>query len=740
MESKINLHFERLRLKELSEPVLFLWAIGGFFCTAAARSEGAVLFSAYSAFLLQFSAKEMSAAFLGSMAAFLLLPQSAPALLGAVGALAFFAAWFYFVGTKKTLRQQSVILGLIFLASHLLLAFWFKSSLIWPPINACSVAIAYALLNFSQKNIQNRRQSFAEMTKEELLCPFLLMLMLILGTSNLAIGGINLQHILFHALLLLAVSNIGTASAIMTGLFLGLTGTLSSGENAALIGYLALCAGVGSLGVDYGKLGIFGAYAAGSLLLGWIISDWYGLVYLAGEILAAGVIFFAVPPLKNRPAPLTKRRPRENGYAKIAQAVGVLSRPRPELIGAKDDSPAICTRIYLRVCHQCANKEYCWQKNPEATKKALDEAYQLALSLGPQTAPLSENLKHICLHSETLREAITAQIMLDQKDEKHSKELSQMKEACNYELSLISKALRELNYTSANNYEHALRSFLKSQGLNVQYARLTLHDGAFTAEIVLKECIEECEQTVSALLGSYFKQEYFVCKRECSWQNQYCRIFLRPAEKYFLSVHAVQRRAKGENLCGDIWRHFKINEHLECVLLIDGMGIGEKAYRQSSYAADLLEEMLKSSISTADALNLTNNHLLLAGLEESFISLELLLVDTFDFSAEFYKACGSISYFLHENKVQKLTAQALPLGILAEGRAQKQLLHFKCGDRLLILSDGMAENGVNWVEILPALPCSGAEAGEEILRLSPESADDQSAILLDIWSIKQNGS
>ena len=258
MESKINLHFERLRLKELSEPVLFLWAIGGFFCTAAARSEGAVLFSAYSAFLLQFSAKEMSAAFLGSMAAFLLLPQSAPALLGAVGALAFFAAWFYFVGTKKTLRQQSVILGLIFLASHLLLAFWFKSSLIWPPINACFVAIAYALLNFSQKNIQNRRQSFAEMTKEELLCPFLLMLMLILGTSNLAIGGINLQHILFHALLLLAVSNIGAASAIMTGLFLGLTGTLSSGENAALIGYLALCAGVGSLGVDYGKLGIFG--------------------------------------------------------------------------------------------------------------------------------------------------------------------------------------------------------------------------------------------------------------------------------------------------------------------------------------------------------------------------------------------------------------------------------------------------------------------------------------------------
>lgn len=81
MESKINLHFERLRLKELSEPVLFLWAIGGFFCTAAARSEGAVLFSAYSAFLLQFSAKEMSAAFLGSMAAFLLLPQNAPALL-----------------------------------------------------------------------------------------------------------------------------------------------------------------------------------------------------------------------------------------------------------------------------------------------------------------------------------------------------------------------------------------------------------------------------------------------------------------------------------------------------------------------------------------------------------------------------------------------------------------------------------------------------------------------------------
>lgn len=178
-------------------------------------------------------------------------------------------------------------------------------------------------------------------------------------------------------------------------------------------------------------------------------------------------------------------------------------------------------------------KNTAWQKNPEATKNALDGALQLALSLGPQTAPLSENLKHICLHSETLREAITAQIMLDQKDEKHSKELSQMKEACNYELSLISKALRELNYTSANNYEHALRSFLKSQGLNVQYARLTLHDGAFTAEIVLKECIEECEQTVSALLGSYFKQEYFVYKRECSWQNQYCRIFFTPCGKVF---------------------------------------------------------------------------------------------------------------------------------------------------------------------------------------------------------------
>ena len=398
------------------------------------------------------------------------------------------------------------------------------------------------------------------------------------------------------------------------------------------------------------------------------------------------------------------------------------------------------SKIYVLLCHNCRNRDYCWQSNEEETIEQIEEAYQNGLRYGVQGKLLSEEFAQSCRHAEAINEAIIAQIMLDKHRENYKHSLQQYRQICADELRLVSKALRNLQLNQPlRQKEQYLRQYLSNKGLPVQYVETDVKNGNMTVNLVLKECIADCQNICESLLSESLNREYILDKKECSWQDKYCRLYFKAKERIFLAVNGWQRKADGEKICGDLWRHFKLDESRECVLLIDGMGVGEKAYQQSLEAAETLEQMLRGEFALEEALELTNNHLLLHNESESFITLELLMIDTLNLQAELYKAAGSVSYLLRDNYVEKIEGQSLPLGILNGIECAKSAFKLKVGDRLLLLTDGLGEAELSYGEILPKLPAEGEAALKELFGIAPKSQDDQSAVLIDIWSIRQDG-
>lgn len=718
-----------------------LWLVGGFFSTIAFH-DTIPLFIAYSAFLLNLTTRELAVGLTGSLLAFILLPLSNSAMLSGLVILSMFKLFLHFTKLQSRLRQ-SLVLGLLCFFVELIRYICLQENYIRSVPTAIVALSSYYCLLICSEKITTWQKSAAFLPQNELIYPAWLILALIICTSQASLGLINITHIIF-ALCILATAYYGSLSlAVICGLLLGLIGTIVGANSPVWIGYCGICALVGATWTSYGKLSIWVMYTLSSVLLGWIVTDWTGLIAICSEALLAGSIFFLLP-VRHHSLRLSYHTSNANvGYTKLAQALSALTNYKPIVpLESQNTSLDCCTQVYLRICHNCSQKNTCWQKDATFTQKYIAQAYHNGITYGTQNMLLSAEFTSSCLQSEALNAAITTQIMLDAQNCNHQLDIAQLQQLCANELTLISKALRQISYQSpANLSEHSLRQFLQNENIPVQYVRLLFSGDNLQLEIALKECLPDCEKQLTELLQMFFCQTYVLLRRECHWQaDNYCRMFFTPAERYFLAVHAAQRLAQGEKLCGDLWRYFKIDSHTECIFLLDGMGVGERAYRQSSYAAQLLQEMLKSSMAIDDALHLINNHLLLSDPNDSFITLDLLIIDTITLSAELYKAAASSTYLVRDKTIQKISAQSPPMGILAAWQPAKQIIHLKANDRLLLLSDGLAESPLNWQEILSRLPPSTTEAVRQIINENEETTDDQSAVLIDIWNIKQNGS
>ena len=743
MERKI-VNFGRsfaLRFNNSELKQILLFSGGGFFCALASRPEGAPLFCACCAYALRFPLKYLYLLLPAALPVFLLLPDKAQALPGALITFGIFAFIQQLWRKHLSLPQISMLLGAVCLAVELPRQLWLQNSPIYSVITALLTMSSYYALAQSLPEIKKWQACRISPPKDLFVYPLFLLMLLFWGVGNSCIGNISLQYILFDLSILSAAFYLLPSAAVSMSLLLGLFAVLACEADAVLIGYLGICSLAAVCGQKSGKSAVWGLFFLSPFLFSWMISSWSELPYLLAANLLAGGLFCALPECK-RPYPQTSAISDSSPeYAKIAQTIGTLGHFRPmypsEAQGASDCS----AEIYILICHDCTEKSSCWQYNTASTAASIQSAYQYGLKNGTSGILLNDNFRRLCKHSEILNEAVIAQIMLDRQQQNHQKHIEQLQQLCADELVLIGQTLREMAYRPKSKInERTLRQYCLTRGLPIQYARISLKNGTAHVEIVLKECIDDCVPTVISLLGSFFNQEYLLVQRECNWQNEYCRLFFAPAERYFLSVRAAQRRAVGETVCGDLWRYFKIDEQCEAVFLIDGMGIGDNAYRQSVYAADMLEELLKSSVKPDEALKLINNHLLLVGSSESFITLEVLLINLLDLSAVLYKAAGTASYLLQAQKIEKITAASLPLGILSEAKTVRQTFKLQAGERIVLLSDGLTECRDDWENYLPTLPAAAEEAAAEIIASSPTAHDDQSAVIVDVWSIKQNGS
>lgn len=161
--------------------------------------------------------------------------------------------------------------------------------------------------------------------------------------------------------------------------------------------------------------------------------------------------------------------------------------------------------------------------------------------------------------------------------------------------------------------------------------------------------------------------------------------------KINIVVSSIREKKFGSIMSGD---NLLINEDLQgrsLIILCDGMGSGEEAYRTSLNMVESINDMARIGIEKERAIDIANLFSIYNSEEES-VSIDIVDIDLKKGRVEFIKAGAAASFIKHKDYVEVVQAKTLPAGILDEvdiGRATSKL---EKNDFIIMISDGVSDS------------------------------------------------
>ncbi len=212
---------------------------------------------------------------------------------------------------------------------------------------------------------------------------------------------------------------------------------------------------------------------------------------------------------------------------------------------------------------------------------------------------------------------------------------------------------------------------------------------------------------------------------------------------YCVNTVVAQRADGGGSVSGDCFLEFDVDNSRHCAVLCDGMGSGQRAYRESRMTAELMGEFLMTGFLKDKAVRMLNTALAIKGDDESFSTVDLFEFDKWTGDAEFLKIGSAESFIKHKEEVETLSSSSLPVGILEDVRSSTENRRLYAGDIVVMVSDGVGEAGYGvlkgeWIKRMIKTANSDIKRladeilAEAVKRCYPEKDDDMTVVVMRI--------
>lgn len=217
--------------------------------------------------------------------------------------------------------------------------------------------------------------------------------------------------------------------------------------------------------------------------------------------------------------------------------------------------------------------------------------------------------------------------------------------------------------------------------------------------------------------------------------------------RFFLDVGISTFTKTGNGMSGDNYASIAFSTKEHAFVLSDGMGVGENAAKMSATALTLLEQLLTTGFKPEGAIQALNSILVLRSPEESFVTIDMAILDLESVDLKLIKVGASPSYLIGPDGVKTIESSSLPAGILNQIDTPVIEMEMQSGEALILLTDGIqdvSKEGTDWIkdflEKTPPMDKSQKIAdliGEEARRLSGGTLDDDGIVMVirkNYWS------
>ena len=164
-----------------------------------------------------------------------------------------------------------------------------------------------------------------------------------------------------------------------------------------------------------------------------------------------------------------------------------------------------------------------------------------------------------------------------------------------------------------------------------------------------------------------------------------------------VDVGVEQKCASDSMMCGDAYRYFFDGHGHFITVLSDGMGTGGRAAVDGAMASGLMCRLLKAGFGFDCSLKILNSSMLFKSTDESLATVDIASIDLYNGQVELYKAGAAPTVIRRSGKTGKAESTSLPAGILRDVRFDKATVKCREGDIVVMMSDGAAFEGCDWI-------------------------------------------
>ncbi len=605
-----------------------------------------------------------------------------------------------------------------------------------------------------------------------------------IATLAVSFAGLNLFFDmnlgrLLVAFAVLACTRLGGSVAASVGLCLGLALDLSGSG-------LPICAAA------FGLSGLFGAllhrFGALTRCVGYVLAYAATLPWLYASTESAGVMFepFLVSVLyflfhenidrvtallfpSPKPAAIASHpnletdssvSPQESGY--IRRKLDLLSCafrnlydtliPGVEETDGGDEATVMFEAAAMRVCKKCSQSYLCWSGD-NVTRNALNDASPQIRKRGrAQSGDFPPFFAARCIHFPEFLTAVNEAIAVSAYRKRFKRRVYDDVRLLCAQYEGMNGVIRDVtaDLSAAPRIDRRMSKRLSEELATVCDTPATvtalLHPhGQLTVELET-EAPTALQTHLSEFLPLFEKvaDSRLTVSSTASVGAGISKIILSRRETYRVRIGVGLRCRDGESKSGDTCVHFKTPDGRLWLIISDGMGSGDDAAEVSRSAVKLLESFLRSGVSVQTALTLICPAFAIKNESRTFTTIDLLCIDLFTGNGEFYK-CGAAPSFImsgDENggQLRRVSSNALPAGLFAGDAlsADKTTVNFRDGDTVVMVSDGIADNGgdASLLRLLSEHRAdSASDLARNILDSTPngENADDMTVFVLKIY-------
>jgi stage II sporulation protein E len=560
---------------------------------------------------------------------------------------------------------------------------------------------------------------------EEIICLIILIASVLTGTIGWSFYDLSVEHIFSRYLVLLfafcAGATIGSTVGVVTGLILSLA-NVSSLFQMSLLAFSGL---LGGLLKEGKKFGVSIGLLIGTLLIGLYGENQTELLTTVFESLLAIALFFVTPQYvisklarfipgtaehaAEQQQYLRKIRDvtasRVEQFSSVFQALSKSFSQYGLLHDDNDDDREIdyfLSNVTEKTCQTCFKKEHCWAKNFNTTydymhkimRDSEDISFQRNISFHREWE------KH-CVKPTKVIEAIQHELTYYQANQKLKKQVKESRRLVADQLLGVSQVMgdfaKEIQRERENHsiQEDQILDALRDFGVEIGHADIfSLEQGNVDIEMSVPYCNGrgECEKLIAPILSDILKETIVVKKEECSvYPNGNCHVTFGSAKTFVIETGIANAAKGGGFVSGDSYSIIELGAGKYAIAISDGMGNGERAHLESNETLLLLQKILQSGIEERVAIKSVNSVLSLRTTDEIFTTLDLAMIDLQDASAKFLKIGSTPSFVKRGDKVLKIEASNLPMGIIQEFEVDVVSEQLKAGDLLIMMSDGIFE-------------------------------------------------